>query len=443
MPTPRSTDSPSPVVTPVAPGAWPLLGHAPKFLYPWKFFGSLPALGGLVRIRLLSRDVWVVCSPDLTHQVLTDDRTYDKGGLMFDHMRDLLGNGLASCVHADHRARRRLVQPAFHHTRMPVYTRRIAEQAAAVIGSWTAGSTIDVYTETVRFSRLVTGTVLFATPVHSDTTADDVLAAVRDVALRMVTPAPLLPLVRLRSARALRRLNKAVDKAIAFYRASDIDHDDVPSILVSAHEDGTGLTDEQLRDEFKTLFAGGVETASSSTAWAMHLLARHPDVQDRLRDEVDRVVNGPAPTWQEVKDMTYTARVVDEALRLYPPIGFLSRVTTRPADLGGHRIPAGATVLWSAHLTGRDPDVFPDPDRFDPDRPLHQPTPPPRGSLVAFGGGGRRCVGDVFGRVEMTMFLALAVRAFTLRAVRPDRTRPRMSTVTVPRRALIHLSGTG
>jgi cytochrome P450 len=207
--------------------------------------------------------------------------------------------------------------------------------------------------------------------------------------------------------RAVRRLDKVLYALIDRRRTAGT-HDDLLALLLHARdEDGARMTDKQLRDEAMTLFLAGHDTTALTLTWAWYLLAQHPAVYDALQDELKAVLGGRPPTDADVPRLTYTDRVVQEVMRLYPPAYAMGRQAVGPCDLGGYRLPAGATVLMSQWVMHRDPRWWDEPERFHPDRWAGGLTKRlPRFAYFPFGGGPRLCIGAEFARLEAVLVLA-------------------------------------
>jgi cytochrome P450 len=414
---------------PCAPGTLPLLGHAlPLLRNPLSFLTTLPASGDLVQVRLGPWRAYVVCSPQLTHQLLLDDRTFDKGGPLIDRAREALGVGVATCPHDQHRRQRRLNQPAFHQARMPGYAAQMTKHIAALTQSWREGQTVDVLAALEETAVRILITTMFTGAALSEKDRaemlHDVLGISRGVFRRMLMPSLLtkLPVLGNRSfEKAHAHLRHMAGRTIAHHRQSGIDHGDLLSTLVAAHDpdthDGSArLSDDELIDTIITYFFAGAETSASLAAWAVYFTADHPEVEEQLHAEVDRVLNGSPATYADLPHLEVTGRIITETLRMRPPGWIFTRTTTREAQLGQYRLPAGTTVLYSQYLAHHRPDVFHDPERFDPDRWRHgRAGSPPPGAFVPFATGARKCIGDDFATTEATLALATIATRWTLR----------------------------
>ncbi|MEV7359505.1 cytochrome P450 [Kitasatospora sp. NPDC091276] len=438
---------------PRPPGGLPLLGHLVPFLRdPLAFLRSLPRYGGLVQIRLGPVSAVVVCDLELTRHVLREDRVFDKGGFLFERVRDFAGNGLVTCPHADHRRQRRYVQPAFRADRIARYTEVMAREARRLAGSWSDGQEVDITAElSLAAGRSLVSTLFTRLPFTGlQETVDDFVLLIGGSYRRMLLPHRLnrIPLPANRRYDAARtRLVRLVDEVVTAYRADPEDRGDLVSTLVAADAGGQVLSNAEVTDQVMTIFAAGFDTIANSTVWALHLLAQHPDIADRVRAEVDAAhvraagvnvlgVNAPeadalgvgaaetaatpaAGTSASVDGLELTTRVVREAVRLYSPGWLLTRVTATDTELGAHRLREGTTVVYSPYLLHRQSALFPDPDRFDPERWVG--VHPQRGPFIGFGAGPRRCVGEQFGMTESVLLLATIMRAWRLEHV-PGRT---------------------
>ncbi|WP_197363213.1 cytochrome P450 [Streptomyces clavuligerus] len=423
---------------PAAPGALPLVGHG-LGLYrdPLRLLLRLhrPGTGpGVLRLLLGRRPIVLVTRRELVHRILvTDPHPYDKGGPFFDFIRYMAGNGLATCNNADHRVQRPLVQPAFHPTAISSYGPVVADAGRRVVDDWHDGQTLDVSEEAMKLATLTVLGTLFRDADFAQAVTDSVRTfpqLEKDGFIRMVLPPSLhrLPLPALRRVdRGRELIRTALAGAIAAHRATGADGNEVLSRLMAATgPDGTpAFTETDLVDQVFTLIGAGVETSASSVASALHLLATDQDVQHRLRAELADVLGGRDPVAEDLPRLPLLGRVVTETLRLYPSVWLVSRVTTAPVELGGHRIPAGVDVVFSPYCLHRDPEVFPRPASFDPDRWLPERAGrAQRQALIPFSTGRRKCVGDTLAMNEIALFLASALTRYRFRHAPGSRSRP-------------------
>ncbi|WP_079071238.1 cytochrome P450 [Streptomyces yokosukanensis] len=413
--------------TGTAPGIFPLLGHGIAFYRrPLAFLNSLPAHGDLVEIRLGPQRAWMVCHPELTHEVLMDPHTFDKGGPLYDRLGKLMGDGIVTCRQQTHRDKRRLLQPGFRPSHVAAYTDLVAQEAESVCDAWPTGRPVPVTEAMMTLTTRVISRVLLSDSLDDATTAevrDCLTDVVRGLFVRTVVPIDALfrlpvPANR-RYRRALSRLHTIIDAVIA-ERRRGADRDDVLGTLLAATRgDGVPapITDQEVHDHLITLLLTGVETQALCLSSAFSLLARHPEAEGRLHAELDSVLGeGRRPGPEDLPHLVHTRCVVSETLRHSSPGWLFTRVTTRETELAGCRLPAGAAVLYSPHLLHHDPSSFPDPERFDPGRWLPgRPTAEQRRAMMPFSAGNRKCLGDEFAMVEATLALATIAGRVRLR----------------------------
>ncbi|MGW1605542.1 cytochrome P450 [Streptomyces eurythermus] len=427
---------------PVAPGRMPVIGHALALLRrPLEFLDTLAAYDGLVAVHLGPRPSYVLAAPELVNRVLVTDAARYAKGRSFEKLRDYLGQGLATSEGPFHLRQRRLMQPAFHGRQIALYARTMARIAAERASSWRPGQVLDVTREMHDLSLSVVTETLFSTALDDGLSADihhAMPVVLRGMYTRVLDPTDLwhrLPTPgNRRLADAHRRLRRAIDHLIRTRRETPrTDDPDLLSMLL-ASQDGDGgeaMTDRQVHDELITLLVAGTETAAGGLAWLFHELGRNPDVDRELHAELRHLAAGcPAP--EELTRLPYTRRVLDEALRMRNPGGMTIRRAVTEVELGGHRFPAGTEFIFSALVLHRNPRLFPDPARFDPDRWLPDRPPVPRGAFLPFGAGGHRCIGDSYARMEMTAVTAAVVSRWRLEPVPGARVRGVMTSTNNP-----------
>jgi len=377
--------------------------------------------------------------PDLVRDVLVTQAKQFTKGIGLERSKLLLGEGLLTSEGATHLRQRRLMQPAFHRERVAAYGAVMADHAARHVAAWRHGQEIDVAHEMAALTLAIAGKTLFDADVGGDTRAigdalDQSIASFGLVLLplgEVLARLPIPPAIRFRAARA--QLDAIIYRLIRERRAEvaagDRDRGDLLTMLLMAQDDaehgGTGMTDEQVRDEALTILLAGHETTANGLAWSWHLLAQHPEVERRLHAEVDAVLTGAdglprAATVDDLPRLTYARMIVTETLRLRPPAYVLGRKAVVPYAVPGtaYTIPAGATVFLSQHVVHRDPRWWPDPTRFDPERWRDGAAPErPRFAYFPFGAGTRICIGEQFAWMELTLVLATIARRWRLRLV--------------------------
>ena len=231
-----------------------------------------------------------------------------------------------------------------------------------------------------------------------------------------------------------------VSALVENHRQSGADRGDLMSRLLAAHDDeDQGLSDTELADQIAVLMLAGGETTSAAVTWSWHLLTTHREILQAVQAETVTVLGGDIAGWDHLPRLDLTARVVREALRLYPPAWVLPRTCTRPVTLAGRTLPPGAMVVLSPYILHRRADLYSQPTRFDPARWL-TPTPEHRISYLPFGAGATRCIGEEFGLAEATLILASTAARWNLIPDPGTRVSPAARAVLVPRAFPVHLS---
>jgi pentalenene oxygenase len=415
----------------LAPGGLPVLGHTLVLRRdPVGFLASVAGRAGMVRFRVGPKQVILLCDPELTRQLLIDDRTFDKGGLLINRVKELVGDGLATIAHGRHRRHRRLIQPAFHASRLSGYADAMASAVAEVTGRWRDGQVLDVPVDMRRLTMHAAIATLFTgelPPSAVRRTVDDFTIVLDGFARRIGRPQLLnrLPLPDNRDYdRARAGMRQTLYDAIASRRASGADHDDLLATLIAAADErGQPLTDTEILDHAVTFVAAPTETVATVLGWVLNLLAQHPATQDAVRHEVDTVLGGGPADHDALPQLHLTRRVIMEALRLYPTVWLMTRVATVDTRLGGHDIPARTVLAYSPYLIHRSSDLYADPDRFDPDRWDHLPRS--HHAFIPFGGGARMCIGRDFALNEFVIALATIAGSWSVESVPGNSAHPR------------------
>ncbi len=383
---------------------------------PWDFLSAARDVGDVVKVRLGPSAAYIVNSPDLIRHILVvDPKNYGKG-VQFDKLRPILGNGLVTAGGEEHLRHRRLIQPAFHHSRIGGYARIMSELAADKVDSWRDGVPIAVDKELAELTLKIVARTLFSTELGRDV-VDEVVRSMPTVlnglTKRALDPTQLMDKLptaeNRRFNQANRRLRAVVDRIIAGYRRSEVDHGDVVSMLLLARDEssGEGLGDSQVRDEVITMLLAGTETTANALAWALHVLGQRPDLEERLHQEVDEVIGDGGIDVTDIGRLAFTRRVISETLRFRPPAWLLTRRTLRPVTLAGVPIGAGASIILSPYSLHRDPKLYAAADVFDPDRWLPgRADQIPRTGFIPFGAGNRQCIGEGFAWTEAIIILA-------------------------------------
>lgn len=427
-------------IPPIAPGKLPLIGHAvPLIKDRLAFLQSLRTHGPIVRVSVGPKTLTVVNSPELMHKMLTSQADEFTKGLLFEKLKLFGKDALPVAEGKPHLRRRRLMQPAFHRQQIAGYVNTMRETVEPYIAAWEGGIPLDLKTEMQLMTQGVVMSALFSAkpprgPAHKIlNSVDTVFKTAIERALLPITLLERLPTRRNRKARdASTALRTAVADIIAEHRAHPDAYDDIVSLLLTAQDEtGASLPDDEVLSEVVGLLAAGSETTAVVLAWLFHELGRDPDLERQLHEEVDSVLAEGPLTAEKVPRLVLTRRLISETLRLHSPAWLVTRKAVSDVRLGEFTLPAGSDVIWSAYALHRDPDIYPDPLRFDPDRWLPERPQPPKGAFIPFGSGKRMCMGDAFAWTEATMITALVASRWRLRPT-PGTVRPVGAITTHP-----------
>ena len=383
----------------------------------------------LLQKRILFQNFVIVNEPAfIEHILVTNHHNYVKSRLTRQVLKPALGNGLLISDGEFWRRQRRIMAPAFHRQHVAQAAGVIVRRASQRVGRWRTaygpGQCLDISREMKLLTMEIVAEALFSSEIADS--IDELERAVRTVVASLGTPNPLdilgfpewFPRWRSRRARsALARLDRTIYDIIATRRATGEVSGDLLALLLSARDDtGEGMTDTQLRDEVITFFAAGHETTALALTWTLYLLSRHPGIERTLHGEVDRVLADREATYDDLEALPYTRMVVQEAMRLFPPAFSLSRRALADDQVGGHTIRGGSLVTISPYLTHRNPRLWKDPLRFDPERfTSDRIKARHRYAYLPFGGGPRICIGRGFAMAEACLVLATIARACRLR----------------------------
>lgn len=384
--------------------------------------------GDVVRARFFYINSYFLYHPDYIEQVLaTNNRNFIKPrSVRSPFFCRLVGNGLLTSEGEFWRRQRKLAQPAFHRQRINAYGETMVAFAEQLAATWRAGETRDIHQEMTTLTMQVVTRTLFNTDVTHD--AQHINAALQVIVEPFSSQATLKWILDNRlPTRTHRRFNEAVRQIDQFIyriinqrRASGEDHGDLLSMLLQAQDetDGTGMTDQQLRDETMTLFLAGYETTSLALSWAWYLLAQNPDAETKLWQELDEVLGGRAPQVADMPRLRFTEMIAKETMRLYPPAYIVGREAIKDCEIGGYAVASGTQLFMPTWVVHRDARFFENPAEFSPERWTPEFTAQlPRYAYFPFGGGPRACIGNQFAMMEFILLLATIAQKFQLRLV--------------------------
>jgi cytochrome P450 len=396
--------------------------------------------GDIAYLRIGPLRVYQLCNPDYARQILVEEpQKYYKPRVLKHAFRGYADNGLLTSDGEYWRRQRRLVQPAFHQRRLAVYADIIVEETLRTVDAFANGEVVDIGEEMAKLTLRVVVKSLFGSelPREAEKMGELMVAVFEAANIRMNSPLQMprwIPTRRnIRERRSIAGLNAILDAVIVSRRAAGGAGDDLLSLLLAAtdEDNGTGMTDRQLRGEMMTLFLAGYETTAVAMTWAWYLLAKHPEVEAKLQEELDAALGARKPAMADLPQLPYTETIIREAMRLYPPAPVFAREPIEDVTIAGYRVPKGSLVTVNTYALHRDARFFPDPERFDPERfAKGWEERGARYAYLPFGGGPRICIGNSFAMMEARLILATLAQRFRM-SVEPPADVPAVQKVTL------------
>ncbi len=382
-----------------------------NLLYALEIFHA--ALGDVFQLNMPGQRAVVLVGPDANRFVLVTARDKFLWRMADDPVVALFNEGVLVMDGEEHDRLRTMMSPALHRRALAHYVADMVRLTDATTVAWTPGSPLVMLDEMRKITLKILTETLFKVDISPDMMRlwQPVLKAIQFISPGYWLLSKRLP--RPGFARHIETLNTYLDEIIARRRvAMPADADDLLSVLIAS-----GMADRAIRDQLITLLIAGHDTTTALLAWALHMLTSHPAVMQRARAEVDSVLDGAPPTIETAADLGYLSRVIDESMRLYPPVHLGSRLVAEDVPYQDYLLPAGSRVMYSIYLTHRHPAYWDEPERFNPDRfdRANKRTVPPY-TFLPFGGGPRNCIGAAFGQLEAKVILARILQQFDLQA---------------------------
>jgi cytochrome P450 len=396
----------------------------------------VPELFGrnLIYNRLLFLHSFLINKPEyIEHVLLTNHKNYTKSRFLRRMLGPLLGEGLLISEGEFWRRQRRIAAPAFHNKRIAEFVTVMASCTEAMLARWrSVTGPFDVAAEMMALTLNIIARTMFSTDVSGDVETVrrlmNIVMTLRPSMLDLFGLPEWLPRGQPPAyRRAIAEFDALVDRFLAERRADKIDRGDLLSILLAARDPdtGEGMSDKQLRDEILTIFLAGHETTANALSWTWYLLAQHPETEARLHRELDQVLGGRLPNFGDLAALKWTRMVVEEAMRLYPAAHAIARTAIGEDRIGGVRVPAGAIISISIYVTHRNPNLWPEPERFDPERFAPAAVAQRhRFAYLPFGGGPRICIGNSFAIAEAQVIIAAIAQRYRLRLAAGHEVRP-------------------
>jgi len=419
------------------PKGVPVIGNTQRFARdPFSFMSSCrDAYGDIARLSLGGDSTYMLTNPaDIERVLVAEERKYRKPAFD-DDLRELLGNGLLLSEGDFWRRERRRTQPAFDMRRIAGLTGMMTDHTETMLDEWADGEQVTIDTEMARLTVKIIVDAMFGVTFDDDTVRrmqanlEPLGQRFEPDVVRTLTPAWVPTRENRQYHAAIEALEDILDDVLAERRGTERDPAvdegtengrpmDLLSILLRARSEEDEVDDELLRDELMTMLLAGHDTTALTLTYTWYLLARNPEVETKLHEELENQLGGRVPTMADVRDLSYTERVLKEAMRLYPPVYLMFRETLTDVRLGGYRVPQGSLLMlpqWAVH---RDRRYYENPLEFDPDRwtPERAATRP-NYAYFPFGGGPRHCIGKRFSMLEATLILGTVGQNYRLEVV--------------------------
>uniref|UniRef100_UPI003F490BA4 cytochrome P450 n=1 Tax=Nocardia suismassiliense TaxID=2077092 RepID=UPI003F490BA4 len=387
--------------------------------------GEAAEYGDQVKVSLGPKTLYIFNHPDHAKHVLADNASNYHKGIGLVQARRALGDGLLTSEGTLWRQQRKVIQPVFQVKRLAAQAGAICEEAEKLTDRFRArigAGPINASEEMTSFTLGVLGKTLLDADLGGFESIGHSFEAVQDQAMFEMTSLGLVPAAlplpkQRRFRRARRELDRIVEQLIDYRKANPTDGDDVLTRLIeSTREETTTRAAQRCRDELVTLLLAGHETTASVLGWTFHLLDLHPDVAQRVREESREVLGDRRPVYADLTRLRYTTKVIEEVMRLYPPVWILPRTAQSADRIGDYEVPAGADVLVCPYTLHRHPQFWDNPERFDPER-FDQSTRTGRHryAYIPFGAGPRVCVGSHLGMMEAIFVIAMVTRDLHLK----------------------------
>ncbi|MEO6202010.1 MAG: cytochrome P450 [Nitrospirales bacterium] len=431
------------------PRGYPILGHIPAFLWDRLRFlsGCAAEYGDVVKLKIGELTFLLNNPEDIKYVLVTHSDNFDKGPrLTSSRGKRLSGEGLLTSLGSTHLRQRKMMQPVFYRTSIKAFAETITHGVEKRLARWKSGTELDIGDEMLALAQHNIIKTVFG-PDFEDVSGELARAItirkkyVEHVHFSLLPFSEYLPpKLRREYQQARERIDATITREIDKRRAAPEPSHDMLSLLMHAkYDDGTGMTDKQIRDEFLTLFSAGYETIGEALTWTWYLLSQHPVVEGRFLDELREVLRGRVPDSDDVSKLPYTAMILAESMRLYPPTWIFIRMARQEAVLpSGFTIPKGSKLYLCQYVMHRNARYWPNPECFDPER-FAEPAKKarPQFAYFPFGGGNRVCIGEAFAKMECILALASIAQRFALTLVPGQTVVPKPHMTLRPRNGIM------
>ncbi|ODT73613.1 MAG: cytochrome P450 [Nitrosomonadales bacterium SCN 54-20] len=409
------------------------------------FYDWQQEYGDLVSFRLAARQFYLFSHPKLVEQALI--RQSDVFVKIYNPEKPtglalILGQGLVTSQGDLWQRQRRLMQPVFQRSNVTTLLPQMATAGNNMLGRWRQmgeGAQVNLSGEMMRLTLEVITQTMFSTSVLDkiEQIAPSLETLLRYAARTIANPLTLPLYVPTPANRKFKQALGIIDDVIYGIidqrRAAPWDQNDLLDMLLKARDDNSGekMTDRQVRDEVITIFSAGHETTANLLSWTLYLLVRHPDALARLREELDRLLQGKIPDAEDLQQLVYTRAVLSESMRLRPPASFLLRKVSKDTEVDGYFLKAGRLAIFSIFNLHHHADFWPQPEQFDPERFLLSQNR--RYSFIPFGTGERICIGSHFALMESQFLLCMIIQHCDLQLLDPGEVEIEMAITLRPK----------
>lgn len=437
------------VKTPLGPKGKLISGHLKEFQTNTLDFLTRLATeyGDVAKIRFGPfQNVYLVSDPEMIKQVLVSKQKHFVKSQDFHALKPIIGEGLLTSEKDFHMRQRRLIQPAFKRSHIINYGQDMIDITSDYIDAWKDGEERIITQDMMSIALGIISKTMFSMDFKEgyDVLGGPIESAMRIAVKRMRTLLRLPLWVPTKSNREYKKAVRTLDDviyAIIGKRREDLEKpEDMLGILLDAKDDddGLGMTDRQVRDELMTIFLAGHETTANALSWTLFLLSQHPEIENKLFEEINTVIGNRPPSPGDFMKLTYTQNIIWESMRLYPPAFVTGREVEEDVEINGYPFKKGDVILVSQYVMHRKPEYFHDPQSFKPERFENDFVKTiPAYAYFPFGGGPRVCIGNHFALMEAVLVLATIAQRYKLR-IAPDHheVKPLPSITLRPRRGL-------
>lgn len=384
--------------------------------------------GDCVGMRVGTLPMMMITNPDLIHEVLVTKAASFTKDAAIKNNPEFFGNGLLRSEGDHWKRERKLASPSFSPKRLEEYSRTMVEHADSRVAGWKDGETVDINREMMRLTLSIAAKTLFDVELGDSEEfekaledAQDFLSERLDNLIVLLLPEWVPFPTNVHLLDAIHKVDKVVYKLINERRGhTDGRHDLLSSLIAAQDDDGTKLSDQQIRDEVFTMFFAGHETTALTLTWTLYLIAQHPDVEAKILEEIKNVLGDRKPVGHDTHRMDYCRRVIMESMRVIPPVWSIAREAAEECTIGEWECPKGTSILISQWVNNKDERWFPEPEKFNPDRWTPEFNEKlPKYAFFPFGGGPRTCIGNNFALMEAVLLLAEIIRNYHLE-IAPD-----------------------